>query len=112
LIFTEKTFKSLKRELSRFTEKKPRKLKPKICVAAPPSHVKKQRISKRITHAYEPSNIWPAYDSDRWRWRRFKEWFNQCNQDNQSKTTLQHILRSYQAMPEVYLEGDRRSMGL
>ena len=91
LIFTEKVFKSLKKEISRFKlfETKPRAIDHVI----QPSNIKKEQIPARITHDYEPSNILYVQDSAPWRWRRVNEWFaQQAQMEATPSSTLDEIV--------------------
>ena len=78
MIFTEKLFESLKRELSEFTSNEPR---PKVVKVKQAPKVKHKPLPQRIIHDYDPSNISHAYDGDYWRWQRVSEWFKEyaCN---------------------------------
>ncbi len=114
LIFTEKTLKILKREFAEFQKlflKHPKKTRKDQPILRIPNNETSQKAKKRIYHDYQPSHIWATRDSSYWQWRRVKEWFNQYNQDNKPEITLQQILRSYQAIPDVHLDGDRSSTG-
>lgn len=93
LIFTEKVFESLKSELSAFKSNEP---KPKIANVKQVPTIKYKQLPQRITHDYEPSNIWPAYDSNRWRWRRMYDWFNQSTLDDRQNASLKNILKQLQ----------------
>ena len=74
MIFTEKTFKSLKKELAKFKTNEP---KPKAVKIKQAPKIKKKLLPQRITHDYEPSKISHAYDGDYWRWQRVSEWFKE-----------------------------------
>ena len=74
LIFTEKLFESLKKELFEFKSNKP---KPEITDVKQVPKVKYKPAPQRIIHDYEPSNISHAYDGDYWRWQRVSEWFKE-----------------------------------
>jgi len=90
LIFTEKTFKSLKKEISNF------KLKEQISETANAEkspRIKHKPLPQRITHDYEPSNIWTAYDGARQRWRRMNDWFNQSTLDDRQDALSKNMIK-------------------
>ena len=93
LIFTEECFESLQKELVRFkiNESKPKK----VTVKQAPK-LEYRPLPQRITHDYEPSNIWPAYDGARQRWRRMNEWFSRLTQDDRQNRTLENVLKNLQ----------------
>lgn len=93
LIFTEKTFKSLKNELSEF---KSNGLKPEIANVKQVPKVKYKPVPQRIIHDYEPSNIWTAYDGARQRWRRMNDWCNQSTLDDRQNASLENVLKRLQ----------------
>ena len=74
MIFTEKLFESLKKELFEIKSNEPR---PKIANVKHIPKVKNKPLPERITHEYIPSNISHAYDGDYWRWQRVSEWFKE-----------------------------------
>lgn len=74
LIFTEKLFESLKKEIFEFKLNEPR---PEIANVKHVPKVKNKPLPERITHEYIPSNISHAYDGDYWRWQRVSEWFKE-----------------------------------
>jgi len=78
LIFTEKLFKSLKKELAEF---KTKQQKVKIVKTKQTPNVKYKPLPQRIIRDYEPSKISHAYDGDYWRWQRVSEWFKEYAQD-------------------------------
>ena len=93
MIFTEECFESLKKELARFKINEP-KLKKAAVKQAP--NVQYKPLPQRFTNDYEPSNIWPAYDGARQRWRRMNEWFSRLTQDDRQNKTLENVLKSLQ----------------
>ena len=78
MIFTEKTFESLKKEISAF---KSNESKPEIVNVKQVPKVKYESASQRIIHDYEPSQISHAYDGEYWRWQRVSEWFKEYAQE-------------------------------
>jgi hypothetical protein len=93
LIFTEKTLESLKRELSRF---KLNERRPEIANVKQVPKVKNKPLPERITHDYEPSNIWTAYDGARQRWRRMNQWFSQSTLDDRQNVSLENVIKQLQ----------------
>ena len=93
LIFTEKLFEKLKKELAQFTTKKTKKPKSDADNIKRLPIVQKKQISQRIIHDYQPSHIWSTRNSSYWQWKRVKEWFIQYAQDNQQEMTPKNILK-------------------
>ena len=90
LIFTEELFESLKKELKKFKSNEP-KLE-KANVKQKPNG-KSKPLPERITYDYEPSNIWTAYDGNKWRWRRMYDWFNQLTLDDRQNASFKKIIK-------------------
>ena len=90
LIFTEKLFENLKKELAQFESNE---VKPEKVNVKQKPNVKSKPLPGRITHDYEPSNIWSAYDGNKWRWRRMYDWFNQSTLDDRQNASLKYIIK-------------------
>jgi len=78
LIFTEKTFRSLQKEI---TVLRPARRWPAKAIVKSVAQPETDPLPKRIIHDYEPSHVWSAYDGRRQRWRRVNEWFAQFTRD-------------------------------
>lgn len=94
LIFTEKLFKKLKKELAQFTTTKTKKPRFNVCNVKPLSNVCRRQVSPRIIHDYQPSHIWNTRNSSYWQWRRVKEWFSQYAQNDEQEITHQKYLKT------------------
>jgi hypothetical protein len=93
LIFTEKTFESLKKEISKFRSNEP---KLEIIHAKQSPRLKAKPLRYRITGDYEPSNVWTAHDGARQRWRRMNQWFSQSTLDDRQNVSLENVLKQLQ----------------
>ena len=95
LIFTEEVFESIKKELSKLKINKP---KPKKIYAKQQESSKAEYkpLSQRIVHSFEPSSVWPAFDSKQWRQRRMYDWYNQFTLDDRQGVSLKNIINSLQ----------------
>lgn len=69
-----------------------------------PNNEISKKIKKRISHDYQPSNIWATRDSSFWQWQRVKEWFRDYAQYNDSEKIQQHNLCVNKAMSEAQLD--------
>ena len=79
LCFTKDTYKRIVRAVKGLTEK-----------GLAPSLLKKQKSAKRpgrvhsykhVISAYQPTRIWSVHNSDYWKWRRVKAWFEEFKEE-------------------------------
>ena len=85
LIFTEKTFEIIKREIRQFQAlykkvNRPKQKKTNHSQVQLEKNFVSNKVEERVNHPYKPSNIHHVYNSLQWRWRRVTEWFNQYSQ--------------------------------
>ena len=95
---TSETFLLIKGLLRKL--KRPRVKTKQHCHKKTPVIYKTANDSKSYkAHAYEPSNISNAYDSDFWRWRRVAEWEKYINDPLENNKWTRYNLVKYTSKP-------------